>query len=122
MTRLRHTNRVPARPADLVLHAVRDTPTAAARALGNCVYAVRTPDGLIKIGYTSNIGQRIRGFGSVWADVLLVLSADMDYERAVLARFKPYVARGREYHYPVAEIVDWINDERACMKISPIAA
>ena len=96
----------------------RETPTSAARELGNCIYAVRTPDGLIKIGYTSNLDGRIRQFGSRWADVLLALPGSLDSESELHIRFKPYLARGREYYFPCAEILDWVNGERDRLGVS----
>ena len=61
--------------------------------MDQCVYAVWTPDRLIKIGYTTDLDRRIRGFGLKWQDILLVISGDMAYEKALHNRFKAYRAR-----------------------------
>jgi len=98
-----------------------DAPTRIAAEMEACVYAVSTPDGLIKIGYTTNLDRRIRGFGSVWADVLVVIDGDLAYEKALHSRFVPYLARGAEYYYPVREIRDWINSERSLFGIQATA-
>ena len=116
MTRVRHWN---IRHGGIATGS--ETPTRIAAEIEACVYAAWTPDRLIKIGYTTNLDRRIRGFGSCWTDVLLVVVADMNFEKAMHARFKPYVARGAEYYYPVAEIMSWINDERAVWGVSPAA-
>lgn len=99
----------------------KDTPTSIARELGPCVYAVRTPDRLIKIGYTTDLDRRIRGFGSVWDDVLLALPGTPNDEAALHARFAPYLARGREYYFPTIEIRQWINAERDRLGAAAIA-
>lgn len=96
----------------------RETPTAIARELGPCVYAAWTPDGLIKIGYTSDVAKRIRGFGARLTDLLLVLSADIDYEKALHRRFAPYLARGAEYYFPTIEIREWIEMERSLLGLA----
>lgn len=93
----------------------RDTATAAARDIGQCVYAVRVKPDLIKIGCTTNLHQRIRTFGATWSDVLLALSADFEYEAALHRRFAQHVARGREFYHPAPEIMAWINTERECL-------
>lgn len=99
----------------------QDTPTTAARDLGECVYVVRTPDRLIKIGYTTNLDRRIRNFGSVWSDVLLALPGTMEDEAALHERFRAYLARGREYYFPAIELMEWVNSERARLGVSAVA-
>lgn len=97
-----------------------DTPTRAARDLGPCVYAVRTPERLIKIGYTTNLDRRIRSFGSVWSDVLLALPGTLDEEAALHARFRPHLARGHEYYFPTDDLVAWVNEHRERLGVSRI--
>lgn len=99
----------------------RDTASAASRDLGPCVYAVRTPERLIKIGFTTNLDRRIRQFGSVWADVLIALPGTLEDEAALHARFEPYLARGREYYYPCREIVEWIDQERSRLGVGKVS-
>lgn len=96
----------------------RETASSIARELGDCVYAVRTPDGLVKIGFTGDVGRRIGGFGSTWADVLLVISADIQYEKALHRRFAKYLARGAEYYFPTIEIMEWVNEERELLGVT----
>jgi len=105
---------------DQVLRGPRESPTRAARDLGDCVYAVRTPDKLVKIGFTSNLDRRIRGFGAVWADVLLALPGSYADEKALHDRCAPYLARGREYYFPALELMAWINDERLRLGAGPV--
>lgn len=113
MPRIRHTDRQPVIVSGHWPTKTRAaTATSASRDLGDCVYAVRTPDGLVKIGFTSDLDRRIRAFGSKWADVLLALPGSLDAEAELHTRFKPYLARGREYYFPCAELMDWINGER----------
>lgn len=118
MTRLRHRTAPPVRPRPTpTLTDKPDNPTSVAKELGACVYAVRTPDRLIKIGFTTNLGQRIRAFGSVWSDVLLALPGDKATEKELHTRFERYRARGAEYYFPCRELVEWIEGERERMGI-----
>lgn len=112
------TSRTAAVPLDAVITNRRETATSAARDLGPCVYVVRLPERLIKIGFTTNLDRRIRSFGSVWSDVLLALPGTPEDEAALHDRFKPYLARGREYYYPCRELVDWIDGERNRLGVS----
>lgn len=98
--------------------AKNETPTALSRELGDCVYAVRTPDRLVKIGFTSDLDRRIRQFGCKWTDVLLAKAGSYDDEALLHKRFAPYLARGNEYYFPAIEVMQWVNEERARMGIS----
>lgn len=97
---------------DRVVRLAHDTPTSAARDMGPCIYVVRTPDKLIKIGHTTNLDRRIRGFGSVWSDVLFAKPGTRADEALLHARWAPYLARGREYYFPAIELMAWVNRER----------
>lgn len=122
MPRVRHVGK--SRPLRMK-HVERvnrpDSATSIARELGACVYAVRTPDRLVKIGFTTDLDRRIRGFGSVWADVLLALPGTPDDEAALHHRFAAYVARGREYYFPTIEIMQWVNTERTRLGAPAVA-
>lgn len=100
----------------------RKSLTAISRDLGSCVYFIRCDDGLIKIGWTSNIAQRKRSFGSGWQHILAVVPGDESDERALLDRFASHVRRGREYFDPAPELVEHINGIRGRMGVPPIAA
>lgn len=120
MSRLKHRTTSPAMavPGKFFLETKRrESRTSLARDLGACVYAVRTPDRLIKIGFTTNLGQRIRAFGSVWDDVLLALPGTKAAEKELHERFERYRARGDEYYFPCRELVEWIEAERERMGI-----
>lgn len=90
--------------------------------LGDCVYFIRCDDGLIKIGWTSNIAQRKRAFGSGWTRILAVVPGSLADERALHKRFAAHRARGREYYNPDAEIVEYVNEIRSRLGVQPIAA
>lgn len=97
--------------------------TALSRDLGACVYFIRTDDDLIKIGFTTDIANRKRAFGSGWTRILaLVGDSTMADEQAMHVRFAAHLERGREYFRPAPELITYINEIRARMGISPIAA
>jgi hypothetical protein len=96
--------------------------TAISRDLGSCVYFIRCKDGLIKIGWTSDLAQRKRSFGSGWQHILAVLPGDSDDERRLHKQFAAHLARGREYFTAAPELVEHINEIRVRMGVQPIAA
>jgi hypothetical protein len=106
---------------DSPTYTATDSNLEIARQLGDCVYFIRTRDELIKIGWTSNIGIRRRYFGS-WDCVLAIKRGTREDERALHQQFAQALARGREYFHPVDELTDHINEIRAQLGVSPIAA
>ena len=74
------------------------------------LYAMRTSDGLIKIGCSSNVAQRHYEFGK---DFLALRFGDFDDEAATHERLKPHRARGREQYHPVEAVLAVVNEMRA---------
>lgn len=86
--------------------------------LGSVVYMVEV-DGLIKIGFSTNLPTRLRRYRLTIRDVLLVLPGGRAEEAALLARFADDLERGREYFRPSVALVDFINAERVRLGIGP---
>lgn len=84
----------------------------ALRELGEVVYAVACPDGLIKIGHTGSLRERRRGHGVDFTDILAVMSGTYDDEQAIHARFNKHLVRGREYYRRDPEILEFVNGIR----------
>lgn len=91
-----------------------------ARDLPPVVYFMRTEDSLIKIGFTRDLAQRKRHFGSGWDHILAVTPGTRDDEKTLLARFAEHLARGQEYFHPAPALVDHINTIRETLGVSPI--
>ena len=89
-------------------------------ALGSAVYAVKVPDGLIKIGYTSNPRNRIQSLGiGTSAMLALILNGTLADERAIHARLRGHAVKGREWYSDTDPAVLAVVDEmRAEMGIA----
>lgn len=90
--------------------------------IGEVIYAIRCPDGLIKIGHTTNLRDRRRQFDSDPRAILAVIPGTYEDEQAIHDGLRDHCARGREYYHPVPEILDFINDVRAKAGVPPVAA
>lgn len=93
-----------------------------ARSLPPVVYFMRTRDDLIKIGYTTDLSQRKRHFGSGWDHVLAVKPGNREDEKELHRRFAQHLARGEEYFRPARPIIDYINTLRLALGVKPIPA
>jgi len=87
---------------------------AALKALGPVVYALRVPDGAIKIGYSMDLPNRMRRFvRSSEAEILAVLPGEtMAEEQAIHGRLRDHVAYGREFYRPTPEVMAVVNRMR----------
>ena len=84
------------------------------------IYAIRLPDGIIKIGHTRDLTARRRHFNSDFDAILAIKPAPYEEEQAVHVQLKASVAKGAEYYYPTPEVMDYINGLRAALGAEPI--
>jgi len=84
------------------------------KALGPVVYALRVPDGAIKIGYSTDLPNRMRRFvRTSEAEILAILpGGTLAEEQAIHARLRDHVAYGREFYHPTPEVVAEVNGMR----------
>ncbi len=102
----------------------RDEARSALRAMGPTIYAVSFEDGLVKIGHSANLVNRLHAYGINLDSLhrLLMVKSGTVYEELMLhEHFQPHLARGREYYHRAPEIVDYINAVRRQMGVRPIA-
>lgn len=90
--------------------------------LGALVYAVRTPDALIKIGFTRSLAQRSATLGGINAILAVRLGSTLADEQALHDSLAESVARGREYYHPTTEVLDVVNTMRSDMGMPPVTA
>lgn len=111
------------RPRGVNLYGAGDVASVrqVAQDVGPVVYAVRQDDGIIKIGYTTNIYQRLGNVGGHHALLALVPGTYED-EQKIHAALEPHRARRREYYHPTAEVIDVVNGMRATLRQDPITA
>ena len=83
------------------------------------LYAMRTPDGLIKIGITTDLVQRrmnIRG------EILGFRFGDLADELTIHHSLSTHVHHGREWYNATPEVLAVVNEMRAEFNLEPIAA
>ncbi len=91
------------------------------REMGPVVYYIRVGS-LIKIGYTADLGQRIRKFKRDDCQLLAWRTGgSFDMERAVHARLWRSLARGREWFIPSEEVMAEVRDARRACGIAKYA-
>jgi hypothetical protein len=94
--------------------------TALVGQLDSVIYAVRFPDGVIKIGYSTNFAQRLRSFRAKGGEVLGFMAGDFEAERAIHSGLVQHRARGFEYYRPEAPVLDVVNTMRAEWNLPPV--
>lgn len=86
------------------------------------IYAIRCPDGLIKIGHTTDLQNRRRHFDSDPTAILAVKPGTYDDEQAAHDALRESCARGREYYRPTPEVLAFVNEIRSGYGLESIAA
>jgi hypothetical protein len=101
----------------LAAHGARES-------LGEVVYAIRTTDGLIKIGSTTHLGRRLINLKSQFGEheLLCFRSGTLADEKALHTKWRAHRAQGREWYHPAPEILDWINESRMALGRGTVAA
>lgn len=97
------------------------SPSAIARDVGPVIYAIRQPGGIIKIGHTTRIANRIASLGG-WQHLLALKPATRADELELHRTLRAHVNHGREYYNPTPEVLGVVNDMRSAMRLDPIAA
>lgn len=82
------------------------------------IYAVRMPDGIIKIGCTTNLVRRRYGYYD--AEILAFRPGDLAEEKAIHASLAEHLVRGREWYKPVPAVLDVVNDLRGHFNLEPL--
>jgi hypothetical protein len=91
-----------------------------ARAVGQCIYFIRTDDNLIKIGHTGNLMKRRRAYGPDWKQILAVMPGTREQEHCLHLMFAAHLTRGREYFEPAPKLMNFINRIRAQLGVPEI--
>ena len=89
---------------------------------GPVIYAVLLDDGLIKIGFTTNINQRMNNIGCGLGGLLALIPGTLRQEKRIHNRLIEHRAHDHEYYYPNAQIIAFVNAMRAKLNLKPIAA
>lgn len=87
--------------------------------LGSVVYFVAIHE-LVKIGYTTNLRNRLACYGVPRTALLAVIPGGRPEEIQHHERFAADLARGREWFRPSAELMCYVNDLRAAAGVGPV--
>ena len=95
------------------------------RMLGPVVYALRLDDGIIKIGFTTDLADRertVRRQGKSDSSELLAFMTGGTYEdeQAIHARLVEHIAHGREYYHPTKAVLAEVNRMREALSLAPL--
>lgn len=100
--------------------------TAALQLLGSVVYAARLADGTIKIGWTTQLHDRLRYltcYTKQDAELLAFKPGDYDDEQSIHRALVAHRLEGRrEYYRPTAEVLAVVNEMRSALNMPPLAA
>jgi hypothetical protein len=87
---------------------------------GLLLYALRLPNGNIKIGCSSDVAERIRHIRHT--EILALHRAERSDELAIHHLLRPDVVKGREIYAPTPAVLAVVNGMRAVMGAEPLAA
>lgn len=100
----------------------RELTTAQARraltTIGEVVYAIRCPDGVIKIGHTTQLQARCYQVGG---ELLAFMFGSYDDEQSLHARLAGHLHHGREWYYPTPGVMAVVNEMREAFGLAPVA-
>lgn len=89
-------------------------------ALGPVVYAIKTRDGYVKIGWTANLGQRYSNLGHA-RDILGWQSGTLDDEQEIHRSLAGLAVRGCEYYSPTdLRVLAIVNAMRRSLGIAEL--
>jgi hypothetical protein len=90
--------------------------------LGAAVYATRV-DGLIKIGFTGNLKNRLANLGGFPGILAFRLNATVEDEQEIHERLQGRAVKGREWYAPDdPEVLSVINEMRDALGLSLLDA
>lgn len=93
----------------------------ALQSLGPLIYAVRTKDGLVKIGVTTDLIERMKHIKGGTAELLALKPGTMADEQAIHRSLKGHASEGREYYLPTPSVLRVVNTMRAALGMEPVA-
>ena len=88
--------------------------------VGPVLYAVRV-NGMIKIGFTRDVYERVRKYGNI-RNILALKPGSLADETALHRSLRAHCAKGREYYHPAPEVIALVNEWRSALNFDPISA
>jgi hypothetical protein len=93
---------------------------AALSLIGEVMYAAQMPDGLIKIGHTTNLQQRLRHQNLHGSTLLAIKRGTYDDEQVLHDSLATHAHHAREWYWPADPVLDLINDWRQALGMAPL--
>lgn len=85
------------------------------------IYAVRTSDGLIKIGGSADLINRLDHIKGGTAEILAMKPGTRHEERDIHRGLTGHATQGREYYLPTPSVLRVVNEMRVPLGLEPIA-
>ena len=101
---------------------INDTKSSLAKDCGPVIYAARLNDGTIKIGYTTDVKDRLVHLGCGLEGILALVPGTYQQEQDIHSGLIAYRHHGREYYHPHEQVIAVVNQMRATFDLKPIAA
>lgn len=101
-------------------HEQRVPLTPILEAIGPVVYAIRTKDGRVKIGHTSNLARRCKQVGSGMKSILGFTPGTREDEGAIHRRLDGLATEGREWYPECDEVLAVVNEMRAALGVGEL--
>lgn len=92
--------------------------SAALRAVGEVIYAARVGEH-IKIGYTTNLWQRLHSLRAT--ELLGFQAGTWDDEQQIHRELAIWAAKGREYYHPAPPVIMAVNAMRSVCHLEPLS-
>jgi hypothetical protein len=106
----------------LPVNRTREGRIALLDSFGACLYAVLTQDGLIKIGWSEEVGERITRIGGVLNLLAIRFGATREDENEIHRRLDGHAVKGREWYADTPAVREVVNAMRAEMGMPPLDA
>lgn len=86
------------------------------------IYAAQFPDGIIKIGCTSDLTHRLSAFAADGGALIGFMPGEYEDEQEIHRALREHVARGREWYNPTPEVLAAVNEMRDRFNMPHLAA
>lgn len=109
-------------PNTRTLRGHQNKALAAIQAGQSLVYAVKFPDGIIKIGCSSNLAKRMDAYRCDGGELVGFMPGDYALEQEIHKTLREHLTRGREWYLGVPAVIAIVNEMRDGFNMPHIAA
>jgi hypothetical protein len=84
------------------------------------VYAIRFPEGIIKIGCSKNLAQRIYAYQADGGELIGFMPGEYEDEQEIHRSLREHLARGREWYKSDPAVLAVANEMRRACNLEPL--